>query len=209
LPVTDIYSITDDTKRDFGQLHLTHYRVVVTSSSGVYASEPQSCLGNLSPRDWLKAKSAIRMESLALRKGSGQEGYLLKRRLFGTRCSLCTDMLTGEVRDSKCPECYGTGFTGGYHPAYPCFYVNTNPAGFRSHRDQLAAGNHQLTIQGRMINVPQVFSYDVWVDKDTDQRWFIHRIQAAVEVQGVAVILYPVEMRLAPFTDQVYKVPVG
>jgi hypothetical protein len=58
-----------------------------------------------------------------------------------------------------------------------------------------------------MINTPQVFSYDVWVDKDSDFRWIIHSVKNLVEVRGIPIIVQA-EMRLAPFTHPVYSIDI-
>ena len=199
----------DDTKRVYGKFQWTHYRVVLTTSEGSYASKPQHALGNLAKPDYLKMRELIRMETVRLQQKAGQDGYLLKRRLTGEECTLCRDHMTKEVRDPNCTNCYGTGFTQGYYPPYPCFYVEQTQTAHRSHLDANKRTTDDMpVIAGRMLNIPQVFSYDVWVDRDTDFRWIIHSIKPEAEVRGVPVILYPVEMRLAPYSHPVYNISI-
>lgn len=207
LPADDVCFALDPTQRVYGKTQWTHYRVKLTTADGnSYTSEPQHSLGALDQRDWSRVREITRREDLRLRKESGQEGYLLKRKLFGTECS-CLDTQTKEVRNANCDQCYGTGFVGGYYAPYADFWVELQPHGHRSQVDDSRGTIDDVArTAGRMLNTPQVFSYDVWVDKDTDMRWIIHTIKHAVEIRGVPVVLYPVELRLAPYTHPVYNI---
>lgn len=207
--VTDDYFADDDTQRVYGKSQWTHYRVVLTTPNGTYASAPQNLLGRLSQRDWLLAREIIRRETLRLQKSAGIEGYLLKRRLFGQSCT-CVDTQTGEVRNAQCPDCYGTGFVNGYYSPSPCFYAELQPHGSRNHLDE---GQSRGTVDdeartpARMLNSPQVHSYDVWVDATTDFRWIIHGIKSIVEIRGMPIVVMA-ELRLAPFSHPVYRIAI-
>jgi len=207
LSVINTYYAIDDTQRVYGKTQWTHYRVLLTTSVATYASKPQNLYGSLPKRQWRIAKEIERMELLRLRKEAGQEGYLLKRRLFGEACS-CLDSQTLEIANPQCPLCYGTGFTLGYYDPYPCFYAELGTHGIDN---KLDGGQSRGTIDdaprtwARMINSPQIFSGDVWVDRDTDFRWQIHAIQNIVEVTGLPVIV-KAEVRLLPFSHPAYTV---
>ena len=207
LPVTNAFYALDDSKRVYGKFQWTHYRVVLTTPAGTYTSKPVPAMGDLDQRFWLRAKDIVRRESLMLRKESGSPGYLLKRRHTGTVCD-CVDDMTGEPRKHNCELCYGTGFVSGYYDPVECFFVELDLQKFRNHLDD-SRGTVQdgPRVYGRMINDPQVFSYDVWVDKSTDYRWMIHEIVPIVEVQGVPLVL-KAEMRLLPFTHPVYTIEI-
>jgi hypothetical protein len=209
--VVDTYYLVDNSRQVYGKFQWTHYRVVLITSVGAYASKPQHAYGNLAKRDWLRAREIVRLEQKRLVKEAGQEGYLLKRKLFGTACTVCTDYITGEVRNAQCPTCLGTGIVGGYYDPVACVYAELTPHGTRSELDISARGtvDDMPRVQARMLNVPQLFSYDVWVDRDSDFRWIIHSIRHAVEIRGVPVVLYPVEMRLAPYSHPVYTVAIA
>jgi hypothetical protein len=209
--VVDTYFAVDSSRRIYGKFQWTHYRVILITSTASYASKPQHAYGNLKKRDWLRSREIARLEQKRLRKEAGQEGYLLKRKLFGTVCAECTDTITGEVRNAQCVTCLGTGLVGGYYAPVECFYAELSPHGTRSELDAQARGtiNDLPRVHARMLNVPQVFSYDIWVDKDSDFRWIIHSIQNAVEIRGVPIVLHPVELRLAPYSHPVYSIDIS
>lgn len=208
-PVVGGFYAVDSVKRGYGKFQWGHYRLVLTTPNGSYASTAQSMLGDLSNTDWRKLQAIIREESLRLRAQAGDNGWLLKRKHFGTPCS-CLDVQTDEIRDPNCTLCYGTGFVGGYFAPFPCFSVETSPWRQRSHQDASRGTVNDLPVlAGRMLNVPQVFSYDVWVEQDTDNRWFIHSITAAADFNGLPLVLDPVELRLAPYSHPIYSLSVS
>lgn len=205
----DTYVALDSRPRMHGRFQFGHYRVLVQTSAQIYASAPQSVLDTLSPGDWTIARNLLSQEYNRLtRMRAGADGYLLKRRHSGTLCS-CVDPQTRECRNPQHLDCYGTGILGGYYAAISCFFVEARPTAIRSHQRDTGTTNEGPTMAARMINVPQVFSYDVWVNKNNGTRWAIHTVKVAAEVRGVALILDPVEMRLLPFSNVVYNFPVG
>jgi len=208
LPVTDTYFAVDDTQRVYSKFPWTHYRVLMTTSEATYASKPIKAYNNMSKRDWLRAREITRLETTMFRKESGTEGYLLKRRHFGTACD-CVDSMTGEPRKHNCPNCYGTGILNGYYDPYPCFYVDADLQKFRNEiTDGRGTTQDGPRVFGRMLNDPQLFSYDVWVDRYSDHRWMLHRIVGLVEIGGVPVVV-KAEMRLLPFSHPVYDIPIA
>ena len=210
LPAENAFFAIDDSKRAYGKFQWVHYRILLTDGTGTtYASKPQHSLGSVSKRDWLRAREILRLETLRLHKEAGQDGYLLKRRLFGEECT-CLDTQTKESRNPQCEDCYGTGFLQGYYDPYPCFFVEMSTSKTNNHRDE-AKGRGTVDdsqrVSGRMINIPQVFSSDVWIDKDSDFRWMIRSINNIVEVRGMPIVL-KAEMRLLPYTHPVYKIEI-
>lgn len=51
----------------------------------------------------------------SLSKAAGVKLALLQRRTTGKKCPRCSDDMTGEATDSRCPVCYGMGFEGGFY----------------------------------------------------------------------------------------------
>lgn len=71
-------------------------------------------------RRWVELRSIEiqRRFWLMLRKFMGVETYVFKRRTYGSRCDTCWDYKNFKVTDDRCPECFGTGWKGGYFPPY-------------------------------------------------------------------------------------------
>lgn len=207
LAVTNVFYAVDDSQRLFGQSTWTHYRVQLTTSLGVYHSKPEPIYGSLLRADWLKWKNLVRQWDFQLKHGpGGQEGYLLKRRLYGERCS-CLDTRTLEVTKPQHEECYGTGFVGGYFDAEPCSWAELDVRMTREKLDGQRGTTNDLVVAGKLLAVPQLMEKDVWVDKDTDIRYFVGGIQHLAEVRGVPVAV-GTQLKPAPLSHVIYKFPI-
>lgn len=64
-----------------------------------------------------------------------------------------------------------------------------------------------IVVSGRMLMLPLIGEQDLWVSRQTDDRYYIHSIQDAAEMRGVPLIAN-VEMRPAAFTDVIYDIPI-
>jgi hypothetical protein len=207
-PEIDTYYIIDDEKRTWGKTLDPHYRVKLITGVATYYSEPESCDGKLSKRDWLNAREIIRKEILRHSVLTSPEGYLLKVRRYGPRCTECTDEFTEEVSKTNCPDCYGTGFQNGYFEPMPACFADLSQPQVRDHRNPSKGMDKEYVISARFIGDTQLYSYDVWVNKTSGERYYLHTIKTAAHVRGVPIV-YDAELRLAPFSDVIYTVPVG
>lgn len=206
-PVVDTYYAFDLSKRLYGKTLETHYRVELTSADDTYYSNPVPCDGLLSKRDWINAREIIRKESLRHRVLTSPEGLLLKARRYGPRCATCTDARTEGVTDSNCPDCYGTGYENGYFAPLAACYADVGLDKTRDHRLMDRGMEKQDVIQARFIGDPQLYSYDAWVNATSDERYYLHTVGVASQIRGVAIV-FDAELRLAPFTDVIYTVPL-
>lgn len=207
-PVENQYFAIDPDQRVWAKTNYTYYRVIVSSSLGDYVSAPTGAMGTLSKRDWLKAVNLIRRKKSNLRMGEGQNGYLLKRRATGQRCKACLDTVTLEVRDPFCPSCFGTGFECGYFYPMDCVWAGISPKSRRIHIDgQQRSTIDDIVVQAQMLLTDLMVEDDVWVNKFTDDRYYVHKIDHMVEVRG-APIFGNVELRPIPFSSAVYGIEI-
>jgi hypothetical protein len=208
-PITDGYLAYDAEWRNSASDLLTHYRVTLTTDKDIYVSQAVSCFGELAERDWVLAREIIRKEQLR-HKYVSVSGYLLKPYRFGRPCVRCRDQLTGEVLDSNCPICNGTGFEVGYHPALPmqCWDLTTQT--ISEHQDDQLKGTtrENAYVQARVIGFPTINRNDIWVNGSSDERWLVHDIQIAAAMRGVPLI-YNIRLGLMPFASPVYAIEVG
>lgn len=203
-PARDAPYLLDPAQRLWGMSETWHYRVVLTTPVGTYVSPPAPVFGRLDRRAWLVVTEVQRKEALALRALAGSEGYLLKAKRYGTRCS-CVDPTTGEVNNSQHPACYGTGIDGGYHPALPLWFV-AQPNQMNRERVAYNEGTgtvNPTTVFGRAPAVTPVVSRDVWVARDSDERYLVHEVRELAACQGTPVV-YGLELRLLPRSHVLY-----
>ena len=125
----------------------------------------------------------IRRKKLTLDKFSGRPVYLLRRRSYGTRCSICWDATLSRITQDGDTECYGTGIKGGYFPKLEANALLTT-----------APKYNQITMFGEwmpsdcmmnLVGVPPVKIGDIVVD-DAAKRWAIKSVRT-VEKGGVLI----------------------
>lgn len=73
---------------------------------------------------------------------NNEPGYILISRKFGQKCTVCWDDIRRQHKKSNCPNCFGTGYEGGYHTPYK--------------------------IEFNYMNIPMMNSENVGVDNRTD-----------------------------------------
>jgi hypothetical protein len=209
VPVTNAFMAVDSVQRDYGQHISGYYRVKLTADGADYVSPPVSVDGSLSARDWRIATEITRKERLRARF-TAQDGYLLRARTTGNPCSRCLDIQTGEPLDSNCPNCRGTGTECGYYYPIDCVWADVAPT-VRDIRldEQLMQGTvADAKTTGRMLMMPPFLSNDdIWISQKLDQRYTIGKIKVVAEMRGVPLVA-DVELRLLPYTHQVYKIAI-
>lgn len=186
------------------------YKVILRDADGnEYESHVHQMLSDFNQHDMAIVRDMLRKETLRNTRYAGQHGYLLKRRRWGTLCTVCTDWDTGEVKNASCTTCYGTGFVGGYfRPVH--YWVSPSAPGVKrrtEHQPEAQAVTEDRVRAVRGINCPWLDSYDVWVESNTDRRYFVHSVQE-ITYRDMAIIFDPIELRLAPATDIIYTFPL-
>jgi len=171
-----------------------------------FFSETAQVMGNLSKRQWLQARAIIRRLELDPQGMENLPGYLLKRKLHGATCPDCVDPITGGILNSDCGTCLGTGKTGGYWNATSDTMFDITPEAENTKRDKMGTVNDS-TVVGSFTGIPLPRRNDVWVDANSDRRYFIQRVKPTAEIDRVPIVVQA-ELRLAEFSDVVYDVDI-
>ena len=205
LTTTGNYAI-DDTRRLFGKDMRLTYRIKLTTPDETFYSEPAQPFGLLSKRQWLLARAIIRRKLLMPRWLTSFEGYLLKRKLHGIRCS-CVDPITKGVTNADCELCNGTGKIEGYWLATENNMYDMQPEGNYTKTESARGTVNDSTVTAMCIGLPVLNSRDVWVSKQSDRRYYVHRVENLSEINSVPLVVRA-HLRLAEFTDVIYTLPV-
>lgn len=203
-PVVDSFYSVDATQRLYGKQLNSYYRVRLTTGVGTYYSIPTPANGKLNKRDWNMAREITRKELLRLQRYTALNGYLLIAKRAGTVCT-CRDPLTNETTNTYCTDCYGTGWVGGYYSPYSCVFFDVSQENSKEAVDVQARGMTDDNIkQTRYVGYPHIKTRDVFVDRDSDSRYYVNSIRNLAEIRGVPIVVSP-ELRAAPYTDVVYN----
>jgi hypothetical protein len=186
----------------------SYYAVRMTTPNGEYWAYAANANSPWRKKDWLIAREICRKEFLMFRKFTGWDGFLLKRRVWGSACSRCKDFDTNEPSDGHCLTCFGTGKEGGYWPPFPTFVHNMGdgPTQFKQADDNTSLSEN-LVLQGmRILGYPHLATNDVFLHYGSGRRYFVRPVKVAAEIKGIPII-WTCELRQAPYTDVIYKFP--
>ena len=126
-------------------------------------------VGSQPTRLRLLRRKIMRDEYVRLRRLTGNEFYLLKRRHFGVRCTLCYDTTTREVTRSRCPVCFGTSWVGGYFT--PVSVLGAEQAS-QIQSDISQQTKDDIRIQRfQFLDFPKIDEGDVLVEKAHNRRF--------------------------------------
>lgn len=194
----------DGGKHLVGKSNVLYFRVVLRTPRGTYSSHVMQPYGDIGRRDFLLAREIIRREALRARVLAGVECDVYIRSTFGPKCTYCIDPVTGDVRNSNCPKCFGTG----RYPAYfgPHRMMLSFSADAAHHKTNTNDGTHETrTFEAIAIGNPVLKHGDVIIDRGQDKRYIIGVAGIISEVRRI-----PCLQRLgfdeAPLSDPVYRI---
>lgn len=133
---------------------------------------------------------------------NGRNGYLLKARHWGKKCSKCLDFGTNRVINGNCPVCYGIGYEGGYYEAMSMPIIDEAP-----HRQQGRSKEDYVeseVIQARCVANPIVLRGDIWVSCNTNDRYLIDQCTPTSLYKGIPIV-YTLVMKKLPQSDVIFE----
>lgn len=191
---------TDYQRRNWNKNMDEYYRLHLHSADEDYYSEPiKAGYANIYPFS-AEAKNAISNIEKAIQL-SGVTGVLLKRKVWGPRCPLCTDFAGQATVNEHCPRCLGTGIDGGFYPGITLNLV----------KDQIQQGaglnimgaQQQETVTGRCVAYPWITTGDIWCEGTTNKRFRINTCSPAASYKTVPLV-YQISMSRIEYTDAMY-----
>lgn len=161
-----------------------YYKITVTAVNGDTATATSVVGATLANRKIALLRRKMQRDLSVAFKFNGIELAVLKRRHWGTRCTVCFDTLTKKVTDSKCNTCFGTGFEGGYFTPVRVIgrigvqniQTNITP------QDKADINKKRLTI----LAYPEIEVDDIVVDIQQNKRYIIQH-RSTTELQTVPV----------------------
>ena len=198
----------DDTRRLYGQDMRLIYRVRLTTPVNEYVSGEATILGKLTRRQWLQAREIVRQISLDSRGMECFEGFLLKRKIEGDRCTMCLDRMTNGIKNSDCSLCKGTGYVDGYFVGIKAIMYELSPTIRETHNRRSVGTITDGAVLARYVGLPLVHNRDVWVDANSDRRYMIGNVQHISEMNQIPLAI-TAELRPLEFSDIAFTVPTA
>ena len=147
------------------------------------------------------ARRIIQLRELVLKKKSGANFTILKRKTYGTLCPVCYDPTLQLPTNSKCLTCYDTKFVGGFYSPYVVrAQINKAPSRsiilvYGSWEDEdsvLVMSNKPVIAPGDMIIDPLSKRWNVITVRSVNKSSFIIAQQAQMRLIELDSILYNV-----------------
>lgn len=95
-----------------GTVRTWYYRVRLAAKDG--SGYRDSKVIRVEPNPDHIATEMVRKKIIFMRHRGGVASAVFLRRRWGPHCSRCFDTTQQVATQANCPECYGTGYTGGY-----------------------------------------------------------------------------------------------
>jgi len=213
-PIIDQCVFVDSDKRRYNMVSDIWYRVraLLIDPNGIepnieIESQPCQVQGALSDKTYIIGKAILKGLYKKLKKGGGQQGFLLKRRIWGERCANCTDFDVETVINAHCPICYGTGIVGGYHEGIE-FWVMPSLVRNRQRRPTELGTMDDYSINAECAAYPWIDAYDVWVDAKTNERFLIKAVSSVIELERKPIVLNLSMVKIAN-TDASMDIPIA
>ena len=205
-PVTDSY-YWSDTRRPAGKTASRNYRVTLEDGNGTrYVSEPKLACGDLALTEFLMAREILRKEELNARRFAGVRGQLWISAEYGFRCPKCLDPITGQVRNSHCPKCHGTGFWPSHYGPFDMWMQFSAKQQHGASHDEAGGTKDDKPFSVRVVGTPRIKKNDVIRDPATGKMYYVWSVTNAAEIRRIPIVqqLYVSE---AADTDQCYDLP--
>ncbi len=203
--LTDTYYWADE-RKPVGKTASRNYRVVMVDANGrTYASEPVMPCSELDLREFLIAREILRKEELNARRFSGVQGQAWISAEYGTRCPACIDPITGQVRNSHCPKCHGTGFYPSHYGPFD-MWLQFSQVQHGAGHDGVGGTKDDKPFSVRAIGTPRLKKNDVLRDKATGKMYYIQSVANVAEIRRVPIV-QRLEVGEAATTDQCYDLP--
>ena len=203
--IIDSCAFVDLRKRNYNKKMNEYYRIRLTAESTGedWVSKPCEAGQTKTYPFSAEAENVIRQAEKAI-KISGCTGVLLKKKVWGSRCLVCTDFRGESTVNEHCASCFGTGIAGGYYNGITTAMIkdsvvtaeDTSPIGYLQGE----------TIQGRCIAYPWIHTGDVWVEDHTNNRYMISKTTPAASFKHVTLI-YAITLHRLEMTDVMYTTP--
>ena len=191
-------------KNLYGKSNILYFRFVMRTPRKRYFSPVIQPDGGLQRREYLLAREIIRRECLRARVLAGVPCDVYIRSIFGPKCPYCIDPVTGDVRDSHCRKCLGTG-------RYPAYFgphrmmLSFSPDTAHAKQNSNDGTHETRTFEAMAIGNPVLKKGDVVVDTRQDKRYVIGIASVVSEVRRVAC-LQRLGFDEAPLSDPIYRI---
>lgn len=179
-----------------------YYRVQIVGTA--HATEWIAPTAQLSKREFLLLREMMRKEYVMMKHSSGVPVLVYQKALWGAACTVCTDPITGDVRNGDCPTCLGTGYDPPFYAPVETWAefspLKRDPGLKRDDR----SNEDQQVFGAQLIPNPRLDEGDIVFDLGTGKGYFIDKTEHVAEIRRLPVLMQA-ELREIPTGRAVYR----
>lgn len=201
----NVFEFKDDTAMQYKRKVCFYYKIVPINKNTLEEGLFVKCLSLYDRKKDNYANYMRYLNNVYLNVIGNHKGYVLVRKKFGQKCSRCWDDIRRQHKQHNCPNCFGTGYEGGYH----------NPSDISFSYMSMPFGNFEnVGIDGRGDNVQDVSIWtgnhpiisvgDIFVDENNN-RFKITQVQRTIK-NNEFILRQILNMQLLSTSDPVYNV---
>lgn len=206
---TDTYYFIDnfENKQAFSTTRI--YRIKLETNDNTYFSTTLNFDAERATKHkYLIAQEIIRKEALRMRKYTGFNGWILKRKSYGVINMDVVDEVTGVVISNK-PGTYGTGIVGDYHKPLAVWYSMEESDPEQDDRIQTPNGvAEDFSQRVRFLGFPDIEPKDILVTGD-NLRLNIDGTKTTRFPGTTIPIIQRAVVKEIPYTDDIYKIEIN
>lgn len=150
------------------------------------------------------AAEITRKELLRMRKYTGQEGFVLKKKLFDAPPEEIVDPITRTAITLAEPK-QAANISEQYYPPIAVLYSMEHIDQDKHLSEEGFGTIENITANIRMVGYPSLDVYDVIVDRATDQRYVIRRKKSSCFPGTNIELIQVFTAMLMPPTDDIYQ----
>ena len=182
-----------------------YYKVIPIYIPSEIQGEAEKCLSLYDRRNDVYANYIRHVNNVYLNVIGNKEGYILTKRRFGQKCSRCWDDIRRQHSRHNCPNCFGTGYEGGYHlPNKVKFNYMSTTSAMSENIGVDGRGDNNQDINIWIGNYPIVSIGDIFVDENNN-RYKVNQIQRTTK-NNEHILRQILNMQLLSTSDPVYDI---
>lgn len=170
-PINSNFLLNVSTQRLNMQSALTWFKVGAYNGATLQAeSWPMDSRNGMERRSYLQYRELLRRWKLTFDKTPCNPGFLLRRKIYGTKCPECLDEILDSPVSSECAVCYGTGIEGGYYAPIQMradWFAGTVPRVNNATVKDTPGPQQVQKANIKVFAFPDAKSEDIWVDFGT------------------------------------------
>lgn len=182
-----------------------YYKIVPQNIETQAIGKVCKCISMYDKKNDIYANYIRHVNKVYLNVINNDNGYILIKRRFGQKCSRCWDDIRRQHKQSKCPNCFGTGYEGGYHPPSKISFNYLSTTYGKSENVGVdGRGDNSQDIMLWTGSYPLISIGDIFIDENND-RFKVVQVQKTTK-NNEFILRQILNLQLLSTSDPAYDI---